>query len=423
MKMACVRALADLARLEASHVAVAAYGDKPLKFGPQYLIPKPFDPRLLVQLAPAVAEAAMSSGVATRRIENLGEYREKLARFQWRTGLLMKPVYDAARKDLQRVALAEGENEVILRAVQTMLDDGVADPVLIGRPAVIRKRIEKLGLRMKPDEDFEIVNPEYDPRFWDYWTSYLALMERKGVYAETAKITVRTNATVIGALMVHRGDADALIAGVVGRFHDSLQDVMDVIGLRPGGKVAGTLGALNTTDGTYFICDTHVNPNPSAEELAEITLMAADKVRVFGLEPRVALLSHSSFGSHDNVPAAKMRRALELIIQQAPDLQVDGEMTADMALDYPFRRRVFPNSRFRGPANLLVMPGLDSAHISFNLSRIVSNSVTVGPILLGMARPVHILSPSATVRRVVNMTAVAAVEAQQLESARNTSDE
>ena len=416
MKMACVRALAELARKEVSEISTAAYGDQPLQFGPQYLIPKPFDPRLLVQLASATAEAAVSSGVATRPIEDFNAYREKLAQFLWRTGLLMKPVFDAARWDIKRVAFAEGEEEVILRAVQVVIDDQLAVPVLIGRPRVIQSRIDKLGLRIEPGVDFEIVNPESDPRFWDYWTSYHAIMERRGISPDTAKAMVRTRTSVIGALMVHRGEADALITGVVGRYRNKLAQVMDVIGLRPGGKVIGSLGVLNTEVGAYFVCDTHVNSKPSAEEIAEITLMAAEKVRMFGIEPRVALLSHSSFGSHEDDSAAKMKRALELIVSLAPELEVEGEMSADMALDEHYRKKVFPNSRLRGPANLLVMPDLDSAHIAYNLSRVVSNSVTVGPILLGAAKPVHILTPSATVRRVVNMTAIAAVDAQMFEA-------
>jgi malate dehydrogenase (oxaloacetate-decarboxylating)(NADP+) len=418
MKLACVHALAELARKEVSDIGAAAYGDAQLQFGPQYLIPQPFDPRLLVQLAPAVAQAAMDSGVATRPIRDMDAYREKLRQFLWRTGLLMKPVFDAARKNRKRVAFADGEEEIVLRAVQTLIDDQILAPILIGRPAVINQRIEKLGLRIRTGEDFEVVNPESDPRFWDYWTTYHALMERRGISPDTAKAIVRTRNSVIGALMVHRGDADALLAGVIGQFQDKLQWVLDVVGLRPGGAVVGTLGVLNSEHGAYFICDTHVNPNPTAEQIAEIALMAADKVRLFGIEPRVALLSHSSFGSHVDPSACKMQRALEIIVAAQPGLEVEGEMPADMALDVEYRKRVFPNSRLKGPANLLVMPDLDSAHIAFNLSRVISDSVTVGPILMGAAKPVHVLTPSATVRRIVNMAAIAAVEAQLLDAAR-----
>jgi len=415
MQMACVYALAELARMEVSDISAAAYGDKPLQFGPQYLIPKPFDHRLLEQLATATAQAAIDSGVATRPIEDMAAYREKLQQFQWKTGLLMKPVFDAAKRDIKRVVFAEGEEELVLRAVQTVIDDQLAQPILIGRPGVINSRIKKLGLRIRPDVDFELVNPESDPRFWNYWTTYHAIMERRGISPDTAKAIVRTRNTVIAALMVHLDDADALITGIVGRYRNKLQYVMDVIGIRPGGKVIGALGVLNTGSGAYFVCDTQVNSNPSAEQIAEITLMAAEKLRIFGLEPRVALLSHSSFGSHEDEGASKMKRALKLILHEHPELEVEGEMTADMALNPEYRKRVFPNSKLRGPANLLVMPNLDSAHIAFNLSRVVSDSVTVGPILMGARKSVHILTPSASVRRVVNMTAIAAVDAQMLE--------
>ena len=416
MKMACVHALAELARMEVSDISAAAYGDQPLQFGPDYLIPKPFDPRLLVQMAPAVAKAAMDSGVAERPIEDLDAYREKLSQFLFKTGLLMKPVFDAARRNPKRVVFAEGEEPVVLRAVQSIIDDGLAKPILVGRPQVVDMRIEKLGLRIRPGKDFELTNPESDPRFWDYWTTYHAIMERRGVSPDAAKTIVRTRNSVIAALMVQRGEADALIAGTVGRFRKQLSYVLDVIGKRPGASVVGTLGVLNTEEGVYFVCDTHVNPDPSAAQLAEIALMAADKVRLFGVEPRVALLSHSSFGSHKDRGAKKMKEALELLHAAAPELQVEGEMPADMALNEEYRRKVFPNSRLKGPANLLVMPGMASAHIAFNLARVISKGVTVGPILLGAGKPAHVLTPSATVRRVVNMTALAVVDAQVAES-------
>lgn len=365
----------------------------------------------------------MASGVATRPLPDIEAYREKLTQFLWRTGLLMKPVFDAARRDPKRVIFAEGEEEVVLRALQTVVDDGLARPILVGRPAVVDMRIEKLGLRIRRGEHFDLTNPESDPRYWDYWTTYHAIMERRGVSPDVAKAVVRTRNTVIAALAVIRGDADAMIAGVIGRYRDSLQHVLEVIGLRPGGRVAASLGVLNTDDGVYFVCDTQVNPNPDAEDIAEITLMAADKVRMFGLEPRVALLSHSSFGSHDDANATRMRRALELLHAAAPELEVEGEMSAEMALDPDLRKRVFPNSRLGGPANLLVMPDQDAAHIAFNLSRMVSRGVTVGPILMGTARPAHVLTTSATVRRVVNMTAIAAVDAQRFEASQKEAAE
>jgi malate dehydrogenase (oxaloacetate-decarboxylating)(NADP+) len=412
MQMACVHALAELTRLEASDISTAAYGGKPLQFGPDYLIPKPFDPRLLVHLAPATAKAAMDSGVATRPIEDLDAYREKLAQFLWRTGLVMKPIFDAAKTNPKRVAFAEGEEEVVLRAVQSVVDEGIAKPILIGRPSVIEERVKRLGLRLVVGEDFDLINPESDPRFWDYWTTFHALTERKGVSPSAAKDILRTRTTVIAAIAVYRGDADAMITGLVGRYDSKLAFLRDVLGSRQGKKTAAALSMLNTNQGIYFICDTHVNVDPSAEEIAEITQLAAERVRMFGIEPRVALLSHSSFGSHNNASANKMRRATELLMQAAPDLEVDGEMSADMALSNAYRKQEFPNSRLRGPANLLVMPNLDSAHITFNFARIVSDGVTVGPILMGLDYPAHVLTPASSVRRVINMTAFSVVEAQ-----------
>jgi malate dehydrogenase (oxaloacetate-decarboxylating)(NADP+) len=415
MQMACVYALAELTRLEASDISTAAYGGKTLQFGPEYLIPKPFDPRLLVHLAPATAKAAMDSGVATRPIEDLGAYREKLTQFLWRTGLVMKPIFDTAKSDPKRVIFAEGEAEVVLRAVQTVVDEGIAMPILVGRPSVIEERVKKLGLRLRAGRDYELTNPESDPRFWDYWTTFHAITERKGISPSAAKAIIRTRTTAIAAIAVYRGDAEAMITGLVGRYNSKLHFLKDILGPKEGNKTAAALGVLNTDHGLYFICDTYVNPEPSAEEIVEITLLAAERVRMFGVEPRVALLSHSSFGSHEDASARKMRRAAELIMQAAPDLEVEGEMSADMALSSNFRKQEFPNSRLHGPANLLVMPNLDSAHITFNFARIVSDAVTIGPILMGLDYPAHILTPSATVRRVVNMTAFAVVEAQILE--------
>ena len=423
MQMACVLALAELTRLEASDVSTAAYGGKPLKFGRDYLIPKPFDPRLLVHLAPATARAAMDSGVATRPIEDLDAYREKLEQFLWRTGLVMKPVFEAAKSEPKRVAFAEGEEEVVLRAVQSVVDEGIARPTLIGRPAVVEDRIRKLGLRLVVDRDFDLINPESDPRFYDYWTTFHALTERKGVSPSAAKDILRTRTTVIAAVAVYRGDADALITGVVGRYDTKLAFLKDVLGPKTGRNTAAALSLLNTDKGIYFVCDTHVNPDPSAEEIAEITLMAAERVRMFGVEPRVALLSHSSFGSHSDASPRKMKLATELVAKAAPELEVEGEMSADMALSDSYRQQEFPNSRLRHPANLLVMPNLDAAHIAINFSRIVSDGVTIGPILMGLDYPAHILTPAASVRRVVNMTAFAVVEAQIRERNRAKSNE
>ncbi len=412
MKLACVRALAELTRKEVQQLGLISQQDESLTFGPDYIIPKPFDPRLLVQLAPAVAQAAMDSGVATRPVKSMAAYRASLDAFVFRTGLLMKPVFDAAKRNPLRVVYAEGEEPVVLRAVQSIVDNGIAKPILIGRPKVIERRIESFGLRIKAGEDFELVNPESDPRYWDYWTSYHAIMERKGVSPDTAKAIVRTRTSVIAALMVHRGEADALITGVVGRFRKKLQYVIDVIGKQDGTDVIAAMGVLSTSEGAYFVCDTNVNSDPSANEIAEITMMAAEKIKIFGIRPRIALLSHSSFGSYEDKSARKMKRALEILREKAPDLEIEGEMTAEMALNEEYRKQVFPHSRLHGPANLLVCPNLDSAHIAFGLARAVSNAVTVGPILLGTRMPVHVLTPSASERRVMNMTAIAVVDAQ-----------
>ncbi len=412
MKLACVRALAELTRKEVQQIGPAAQRDESLSFGPDYIIPKPFDPRLLVQLAPAVAQAAMDSGVATRPIGNMAAYRASLDAFVFRTGLLMKPVFDAAKRNPMRVVYAEGEEPVVLRAVQSIVDNGIAQPILIGRPKVIEQRIKKFGLRIEPGKDFELVNPESDPRYWDYWTSYHAIMERRGISPDTAKAIVRTRTSVIAALMVHRGEADALITGVVGRFRKKLQYVMDVIGKQEGSNVIAAMSALTTPEGSYFICDTDVNSDPSASEIAEITMMAAEKIKIFGIRPRIALLSHSSFGSYGDKSARKMRKALEILREKAPDLEIEGEMTADMALNEEYRKQAFPNSRLHGPANLLVVPNLDSAHIAFGLARAVSNAVTVGPILLGASMPVHVMTTFASERRIMNMTAIAVVDAQ-----------
>ena len=415
MKMACVHALAELARMEASDVSAKAYGGVAPKFGPDYLIPQPFDPRLLVQLAPAVAKAAMDSGVAARPLDDLDAYRERLTQQVFRTGLLMKPVFDAARENPKRVVFAEGEEEIVLRAVQTIVDDGLARPILIGRPKVVDMRLERAGLRIRPGEDFELVNPEDDPRFKEYWQTFHEITQRRGVTPDSAKAIVRTRTSVIAAIMVRRGEADAIICGVVGRYHKKLTYIHEVLGKREGCHTLGALSAMTGDTGTYFVCDTHVNPDPTAEQLAEITIMAARKVAMFGITPKVALLSHSSFGSHANDQASKMRRTLQLVREQDPDLEVEGEMPADAALIPEIRERVFPNSMLAGEANLLVMPDLDSAHIAFNMTRVISKGVTVGPMLMGIGRPAHVLTQSATVRRVVNMTSIAVVEAQAYE--------
>jgi len=418
MKMACVHAIAELARMEASDVAAQAYGGKAPKFGRDYLIPQPFDPRLLVHLAPAVARAAMDSGVAARPIDDLDAYRERLSQYVFRTGLLMKPVFDSARKDPKRVVFAEGEEETVLRAVQTLVDDGLAKPILIGRPKVVEMRIERAGLRLKPGQDFELVNPHDDPRYKEYWQTFHKITERRGVTPDSAKAIVRTRNTVIAAIMVYRNEADALICGVVGRYQKKLQYVTEVLGTRENCQTLGALSAMTNENGTWFVCDTHVNPDPTADQLAELTVMAAERVRMFGITPKVALCSHSNFGSHVNASASKMRQVFHKLRELVPDLEVEGEMRADAALMPAIRERIFPNSRLAGSANLLIMPNQDAAHIAFSMARVIGTGVTIGPMLMGAGRPAHVLTPSATVRRVVNMTAIAVVDAQDYERRR-----
>ena len=413
MKLACVRAIAALARKEASDVAASAYGDQACSFGPDYLIPQPFDPRLLVELAPAVAQAAMDSGIAARPIEDMEAYREKLWQFVFRTGLMMKPVFAAAKRDRKRVIYAEGEEEITLRAVQTVVDEGLAWPILIGRPAVIERRIERIGLRIRAGRDFELVNIDDDPRFNDYWQLYHALMQRKGVTPAVAKAIVRSRGSAIAALALRRGDVDALICGLVGRYQKRVRYVVDILGLDDNVHAPAAVTAVINSKGTFFFLDTHVQVDPDAELIAESTLLAAERLRWFGIEPKVALLSHSNFGSHADASASKMRRASAILRERAPDLEVEGEMHGDAALNEAIRERLFPNSLLKGAANLFVMPNLDSANIALNLVRSLTDGVVIGPMLLGVRGAAHVLTPSATVRRVVNMTALAAVDAQQ----------
>jgi malate dehydrogenase (oxaloacetate-decarboxylating)(NADP+) len=412
MKLACVHAIADLAQAEQSDVVAMAYEGEQLSFGPEYIIPKPFDPRLIIKIAPAVAKAAMDSGVATRPIADFEAYRQQLSNFVYHSGFVMKPVFARAKQSAKRVIYAEGEDERVLRAVQVVVDEQLARPILIGRPEVIDMRLQKFGLRIRPGRDFELVNPESDPRYREVWTEYYKLMGRRGVSPDDARTHVRQSATLIGAMLLHRGDADALLCGTFGRHKDHLRHVRNVIGLKRGASLFAAMNVLLLPRRTLFICDTYVNEDPSAEQLAEIAVMAADEVRRFGLTPKVALLSHSNFGTDDSPSALKMSRARELVGQRAPELEVEGEMHGDAALSQEIRNRVYPDSRLKGQANLLIMPNLDAANISFNLLKMTGGEgVTIGPILLGAARPVHILTPSATVRRLVNMTALAAVDA------------
>ncbi len=412
MKLASVRALADLAMAEQSDIVAQAYDIENLRFGPEYLIPKPFDPRLILQIAPAVAKAAMDSGVATRPIHDFVAYRDKLMQFVYSSGLLMKPLFAAAKKDPKRIVYAEGEDERVMRAVQVVVDEGLAKPILVGRPAILEQNIERFGLRIRPGVDFEIVNPEQDARYRTYWSAYYKLTQRKGVSQQYAKIEMRRSLTLIGAMMIHLGEADGMVCGTFGTHDLHLHYIDQVIGLRKGVKVRAAMNAVILPTRTVFIADTYVNVDPTAEQIADITLLCADEIRRFGITPKVALLSHSSFGSSANPQAKKMQAALNLLNLMDPDLEVEGEMHGDAALDEEVRLRVFPDSRLKGEANLLMMPTLDAANISFNLLKATAGGgVTLGPILLGVARPVHILTPSATVRRIVNMTALTVVDA------------
>ncbi|MDR5618098.1 NADP-dependent malic enzyme [Arsenophonus sp.] len=413
MKLACVQAIADLALAEQNDVVVSAYGDQELKFGADYIIPKPFDPRLIVKIAPAVAKAAMESGVATRPITDFDSYIEKLNEFVYSTHLFMKPIFSLARKEKKRIVLAEGEEERILHATQELISLGLAYPILIGRPSVIEKRIEKLGLQIKIGEDFELINNENDPRFKTYWQQYYQLMKRHGVSQEMARREVINNPTLIGALMIRQGEADGMICGTVGSYNQHFTIIKNVLGFRQNSSVAGAMNALMLPTGNTFIADTYVNDNPTPEELAELTLMAAQAVRRFGIEPKVALLSRSSFGSSDCPSAQKMRKTLALVKRADPELEIDGEMHGDAALVENIRRDIMPDSTLKGSANLLIMPNMEAARISYNLLRVTSsNGVTVGPVLMGVAKPVHILTPIVSVRRIVNMVALAAAEAQ-----------
>ncbi|KGA39846.1 malic enzyme [Pectobacterium odoriferum] len=413
MKLACVHAIADLALAEQSEVVASAYGDQELSFGPDYLIPKPFDPRLIIKIAPAVAKAAMDSGVATRPIEDFDAYVEKLTQFVYKTNLFMKPIFAQARQQPKRVVFAEGEDARVLHATQELVTLGLAFPILIGRPSVIEMRLQKLGLQLTIGKDFEVVNNESDPRFKEYWSEYFELMKRRGVSQEKAQRAVIGNPTLIGSIMVHRGEADALICGTIGTYEEHFDVVEKVFGYREGVHAAGAMNALMLPSGNTFIADTYVNADPTPEQLAEITLMAAESVRRFGIEPKVALLSHSSFGTSDSPTAQKMRATLALVNKLAPELEIDGEMHGDAALVEAIRREQMPDSPLKGSANILIMPNMESARISYNLLRVSSSEgVTVGPVLMGISKPVHILTPIASVRRIVNMVALAVVEAQ-----------
>jgi malate dehydrogenase (oxaloacetate-decarboxylating)(NADP+) len=412
MEIAAVRAVAELARAEQSDVVAAAYGGAGVSFGPEYLIPRPFDPRLIAKIAPAVARAAIDSGVATRPIVDFDAYRAQLEQFVYHSGNFMKPIFSSARRgETRRLVYAEGEDERVLRAVQQVVDEKLAKPTLVGRPAVIERRIERYGLRIRAGRDFAIVNPEWDERFRDYWQSYHALVDRKGVSPQYAQIEVRRRNTLIGALLVHRGEADGMLCGVFGPYSQHLQYIDEVIGRKPGASVYAAMNTLMLPGRQVTLVDTHVNADPTASELAEITLMAADELRRFGIKPSVALLSHSNFGSSNRASAVKMRDALAILRERAPELEIDGEMHGDAALDVDYRRALMPRTTLPGEANLLVLPNIDSANISYNLLKVAAgNNIAIGPVLLGAARPVHILTASSTVRRLVNMTAWTVVD-------------
>ncbi len=415
MEIAAVHAIADLARMGHSDVVASAYGIEDLSFGPEYLIPKPFDPRLIVHIAPAVAKAAMDSGVATKPIADFEAYRQQLQQFVYQSGTMMKPVYAAARKvapERSRIVFAEGEDERVLRAVQILVEEKLAQPVLVGRPAVIESRIKRFGLRLRPGEHFTVVNPEQDERHREFWMEYHRLMMRRGITAQYAKLEMRRRTTLIAAMLLRKGAADGMICGTISTTAKHLKYIDRVIGKRPGVSVYAAMNALILPERQLFLVDTHVNLNPTAEQLVEITQSAAQVVRRFGIEPKVALLSHSNFGTHDDESSEKMRRTLQLLRERAPKLEIDGEMHGDCALDEAIRRKILPETTLSGPANLLVMPNLDAANISYNLLKTAAgNNVAVGPILLGCAAPVHILTPSATVRRIVNMTVLTVTEA------------
>ena len=415
MEIAAVHAIADLAQAEQSDIVASAYGIANLSFGPDYLIPLPFDPRLMTKIAPAVAKAAEESGVAARPIKDMQAYVDRLQQFVYHSGTFMKPIFQIAKNapaEKKRIVFAEGEEERVLRAVQVIVDEKIATPILIGRPSVLQFRIEKFGLRIRPDVDFQIVNPEFDERYRDFWQTYLKMTIRKGITEQYAKLEMRRRHTLIGAMLVHKGDADGMICGTFGNNALHLNYIEQVLGKCPGANVYAAMNVLILPERQIIMVDTHVNENPTAGQIAEITLLAAEKMRRLGMVPRVALLSRSSFGSSNSESAQKMRAALAIIQEQAPELEVDGEMHGDAALDFDLLKKMMPDSKLKGSANLLVLPNIDAANIAYNLLKTAAGSgVAIGPIMLGCARPVHILTPSATVRRIINMTALCVLDA------------
>jgi len=417
MEIATVHAVAELAQAEQSDVVATTYGVTNLSFGPDYLIPKPFDPRLMLKIAPAVAVAAEKAGVAARPIKDMAAYTDRLQQFVYHSGTVMKPVFTIAKKappEKKRIVFAEGEEERVLRAVQVVIDEDLAKPILVGRPAVLEQRIQRYGLRIRPEHDFEVINPERDERYRSYWETFLSMTRRKGVTEQWAKLEMRRRHTLIGSMAIHKGDADGMICGTYGNTDLHLHYIDMILGKRAGVNTYAAMNALVLHDRQIVLVDTHVNENPNAEQIAEITIMAAEEMRRFGLYPRAALLSHSNFGSSHSESAVKMREALALIRERAPDLEVDGEMHGDTALDAHLLKSVMPDTLLKGDANLLVLPNIDAANIAYNLLKMTAGGgIAIGPVLLGCARAVHILTPSATVRRIVNMTALAVVDAVQ----------
>jgi malate dehydrogenase (oxaloacetate-decarboxylating)(NADP+) len=412
MKLAAVRAIAQLAHEAPSDVVARAYGGVSRLYGKDNLIPSPFDPRLILRIAPAVAKAAMESGVAKLPISDFDAYDERLQRFVFRSGFIMKPLLQAARDNPMRVIYAEGEDERVLRGIQTVVEEGIAKPILVGRPDVVESRLTRFGLSIRPGKDFHLVDPNNDARYRDYVTTYLEVAGRHGITPSLARTLVRTSTTVISALAVRRGDADAMLCGLEGRFNLHRRHIEHIIGMVPGATSLYAMSLMITSRGAFFMTDTHVHENPSAEQIAEMAVMSAAHVRRFGIEPKIALLAHSDFGSHDDRSSRKMREALALVRARAPELEIDGEMQADTALSQATRDLVLPTSRLKGEANVLVMPNLDSANIAFQMAKVVADALPVGPILIGVAQPAHILTPSVSARGIVNMTAIAVAEAQ-----------
>ncbi|MFO1117529.1 MAG: NADP-dependent malic enzyme [Beijerinckiaceae bacterium] len=417
MKLAAVRAIAALAREAPSDVVSRAYGREAPTFGAQSLIPSPFDPRLILRIAPEVARAAMSTGVAKKPIVDFKAYEEQLSRFVFRSGMIMKPIIEKARSNPKRILFADGEDERVLRATQVILEERMATPILIGRPAAVARAIEKYGLSLKPNDDFELVDPHDDHRYQDYVATYVEIAGRKGITPDAAKVLTRTNTTVMAALALRRGDVDAMICGLEGRFPSRLRYIKDIVGLAPGAHDFSALSLLISSRGAIFIADTHVRVSPTAEEIADMTAHCAEHVRRFGMTPKIALICDSDFGGADSPSAIKMRAALDIIRSRGPDFEVDGEMQADTALSPAIRNLVMPHSTLKGEANVLIMPNLDAANIAFQLVKVAADALPVGPILLGAARPAHVLTPSVTARGIVNMAAIAAAEAQASELA------